>query len=139
MLDGDLEAFVSKISWELSNSRNRSIKVIVSPLALLLKSEPARLVFGQHGGVGYLTKLLKLQGSHANAQLLYELTFCIWTLTFHEELKQGACVRASLRHCVDNPSHGCMGVRMANDKSRDPSINELTFSFPNPPNRLDRR
>lgn len=92
MLDGDLEAFVSKISWELSNSRNKSIKVIVSPLALLLKSEKARLVFGQHGGVGYLTKLLKLQGSHGNAQLLYELAFCIWTLTFHEELKQGACV-----------------------------------------------
>lgn len=90
MLNGDLEAFVSKVSWELSNSRNKSIKVIVSPLALLLKSGKARLAFGQHGGVGYLTKLLKLQGSHGNAQLLYELTFCIWTLTFHEELKQGA-------------------------------------------------
>lgn len=93
MLDGDLEAFVSKVSWELSNSRNKSIKVIVSPLALLLKSEKARLAFGQHGGVGYLTKLLKLQGSHGNAQLLYELTFCIWTLTFHEELKQGESSR----------------------------------------------
>ena len=38
-----------------------SHQVIVSPLALLLRSEKARLVFGQHGGVGYLTKLLKLQ------------------------------------------------------------------------------
>lgn len=88
VLDGDLEAFVSKVSWELSNSRNTSIKAVVSPLALLLRSERARLAFGEHGGVGYLTKLLKLQGSHGNAQLLYELAFCIWTLTFHEELKQ---------------------------------------------------
>lgn len=26
------------------------------------------------------------QGSHGNAQLLYELTFCIWTLSFHESV-----------------------------------------------------
>lgn len=108
VLDGDLEAFVSKVSWELSNSRNKAIKAVVSPLALLLRSERARLVFGEHGGVGYLTKLLKLQGSHGNAQLLYELAFCIWTLTFHEDLKQGASVRPSvIRLCLHDrpPNH----------------------------------
>uniref|UniRef100_I2CP76 V-type proton ATPase subunit H n=1 Tax=Nannochloropsis gaditana (strain CCMP526) TaxID=1093141 RepID=I2CP76_NANGC len=88
VMDGDLDGFVSRICSELSNSRNPSIKVIVSPLALLLRTEKSRLVFGAHGGVGFLTKLLKLQGSRGNAQLLYELIFCLWTLTFHEELKQ---------------------------------------------------
>ncbi|EWM20792.1 v-type h+-transporting atpase 54 kd subunit [Nannochloropsis gaditana] len=60
-MDGDLDGFVSRICSELSNSRNPSIKVIVSPLALLLRTEKSRLVFGAHGGVGFLTKLLKLQ------------------------------------------------------------------------------
>jgi hypothetical protein len=28
-----------------------------------------------------------VQGTHGNAQLLYELTFCIWTLSFHEQAR----------------------------------------------------
>jgi hypothetical protein len=28
-----------------------------------------------------------MQGTHGNAQLLYELTFCIWTLSFHEQVR----------------------------------------------------
>ena len=63
-------------------------------LTILLRRNEARRVFAQHGGVGYLTKLLKgAKGgggggggasSSANAQLLYELTFSLWTLSFDE-------------------------------------------------------
>ncbi|KAH8051013.1 proton-transporting ATPase [Aureococcus anophagefferens] len=43
----------------------------------------ARTAFAAHGGVGYVTKLLKKPGhDSANAQLLYELTFCLWALSF---------------------------------------------------------
>lgn len=64
VLKGDLEGFINKISWELSNSKSKAIKVLVPSLALLLRQESARLLFGAHGGVGYLTKLLKLQVGH---------------------------------------------------------------------------
>jgi hypothetical protein len=63
ILRGDLEEFVSKITWELSNSRSKAIRVLVPALAVLLRNETGRLAFGRHGGVGYLTKLLKLQVS----------------------------------------------------------------------------
>lgn len=87
VLQGDLEGFVSSMSWELSNSRSKAIRALIPPLSVLLRSDEARLAFGAHGGVGYITKLLKLQGSHGQAQLLYELTFCLWALSFQEQLK----------------------------------------------------
>ena len=52
-------------------------------LTILLRVARARTAFAAHGGVGYVTKLLKKPGTDsANAQLLYELTFCLWALSF---------------------------------------------------------
>ena len=61
MLRGDLEGFLNLITGELSNSKSPAIKVLVPALSVLLRNETARITFGQMGGVGYVTKLLKLQ------------------------------------------------------------------------------
>mmetsp|Transcript_108055 Transcript_108055/g.314315 ORF Transcript_108055/g.314315 Transcript_108055/m.314315 type:complete len:289 (+) Transcript_108055:87-953(+) len=84
-----MDSFVSWLCEQLTNSRNNNLamRAAVGALTILLRREEARLLFGQHGGIGYLTKLLKMQGAGANAQLLYELTFCLWTLSFCEEVK----------------------------------------------------
>jgi V-type H+-transporting ATPase subunit H len=56
---------------------------------VLLRSEKARIIFAKQGGISYITKLLRMQGGDsANAQLLYALCFCLWSLTLAEE---GAC------------------------------------------------
>ncbi len=60
------------------------MRVIVPSLCILLRLPAARSVFVEHGGVGYVTKLLKLSGS-SDLQLTYELCFCLWTLSFAEE------------------------------------------------------
>ena len=82
---GPLEPFVQWLCDQLAASRGGAapgVRAAVPALTILLRREDARALFGRHGGVGYLTKLLKAQGAAANAQLLYELSFCLWTLSF---------------------------------------------------------
>ena len=59
----------------------------VRALTILLRRNDARPMFGARHGINYLTKLLKSQGSMSNAQLLYELTFCLWALSFCDEIR----------------------------------------------------
>lgn len=84
-----MEKFINWLCEQLGNSRknNPSMRAAVLALTILLRRNEARNLFGQHGGIGYLTKLLKNQGAGANAQLLYELTFCLWTLSFCKEVR----------------------------------------------------
>jgi hypothetical protein len=65
------------------------VTAAVRALALLARRRDARKLFCQNGGVGYLTKLLRLSKSggsggsqQPNAQLMYELTFSLWALSF---------------------------------------------------------
>ena len=87
--DSPMESFVGWLCEQLTNSRNNNaaMRAAVAALTILLRREAARILFSQNGGIGYLTKLLKMQGAGANAQLLYELTFCLWTLSYCEEVK----------------------------------------------------
>jgi hypothetical protein len=80
------------------------VAAAVRALALLLRRSDARKLFCQNGGVGYLTKLLRHSKSGAtpggggggsggsaqqpNAQLMYELTFSLWALSFDEDAQQ---------------------------------------------------
>ena len=75
------------LSTSGSESGSNAVKLILPSLCILLRDQECRRRFGEHGGVGYLTKVLRLQGSIGNPQYLYEVTFCIWILTFEENLK----------------------------------------------------
>ena len=111
-LDVSPEPFVNWLCDQLSASRTAKVHAAVPALTILLRATPARDVFAEHGGVGYLTKLLKRSftpkdaapqtispwaGSmppgtafaggatapapSSTAQMQYELTFCLWTLS----------------------------------------------------------
>ena len=87
--DADCEPFVCWLCDQLSASRGgkSDVKAAVPALTILLRATRARDVFAEHGGVGYLTKLLKRslgapsEADQSTAQMLYELTFCLWTLS----------------------------------------------------------
>jgi len=85
------DTYLSHVCGVLSESGSESgssvVKLILPSLCILLREKQCRLDFGAHGGVGLLTKVLRLQGSIGDPQYLYEVTFCIWTLTFEEQLK----------------------------------------------------
>ena len=83
--DADGDAFVAWLCEQLASSRGERshVRAAVPALTILLRVARARTAFAAHGGVGYVTKLLKKPGhDSANAQLLYELTFCLWALSF---------------------------------------------------------
>jgi len=67
----------------LTEGKGRSavMRIAVQALSILLKDTKVRLLFGEKEGVFYLSKLLRQQGGEANAQLLYEITFSLWTLS----------------------------------------------------------
>ena len=88
-----------------SSSGGEVVAAAVRALALLLRRSDARKLFCQNGGVGYLTKLLRHSksgatsgggvggsgggsGQQPNAQLMYELTFSLWALSFDEDAQQ---------------------------------------------------
>ncbi|KAJ8601127.1 hypothetical protein CTAYLR_008826 [Chrysophaeum taylorii] len=83
--EAPVEDFVSWLCEQLSTSRSRQseVKAAVPALTILLRAARARAVFAEHGGVGYVTKLLK-RPETTNAQMQYELTFALWTLSFDD-------------------------------------------------------
>ena len=85
------ERFIVWLCDQLSNpvQNEPMMNAAVGALTILLRRNEARPMFGAQprNGIKYLTKLLKSQGTMNNAQLLYELTFCLWALSFCEEIR----------------------------------------------------
>lgn len=60
------------------------MKCAVKSLMVLLRQEVARRAFTNKRGIETLATLVRLNGS--DAQLLYELCFCLWILTFDAQI-----------------------------------------------------
>ncbi|RLN36689.1 hypothetical protein BBJ28_00021212 [Nothophytophthora sp. Chile5] len=74
-------------------SRSNVTRAAVASMMVLLRFEKARVVFVKQGGVPPVVELL--QNSQNRAQLAYELTFILWTLTFcHEAIEKFAAMKA---------------------------------------------
>lgn len=91
------DALQSLISWLTSNlqsSNGTSLGVITPTLMVLSSCRMARIAFCRAGGIGYLSRHLSRQKffntsssstktiSSVSVQHLYELCFCLWTMTF---------------------------------------------------------
>jgi V-type H+-transporting ATPase subunit H len=75
--------FNSIVTWcinNLSYTSNVGFEDVIPVLVSLFKSEQARDVFLQNGGLILIINLIKKIGANGNAQQLYELTFLVWTL-----------------------------------------------------------
>ncbi|CAM9327116.1 unnamed protein product [Discosporangium mesarthrocarpum] len=92
-LKANAEVLLQWICDQLSGGRAQSLGVrgAVQSLCVLLRTEEARLSFAHRGGVGYLNTLLRMQArtaSMCNSQLLYELCFCLWSMSLCDEARQ---------------------------------------------------
>ncbi len=75
------------IEIEEGRASSSSVRVAVTALTVLLRQKDARLMFAAKGGVTQLNSMLRMQGGDStNTQLLYELCFCLWCLSFEEEV-----------------------------------------------------
>ena len=94
-----LNALVLWVLSELQSSAAKSLTLVTTTLAVLLTCPEARAIFQKNGGVGYLARHLRGRGvvrrpgeSGASAQQIYELCFCLWTLTY--DLNTDASLRS---------------------------------------------
>ena len=99
-----LQALVSWIASQLQSSAGTSLSLVIPSLMTLMTCPEARTKFQNSGGIGYLSRHLRMRhnGSSntrsrvpvagASVQQLYELCFCMWTLTY--ECNTLAAVRA---------------------------------------------
>jgi V-type H+-transporting ATPase subunit H len=86
-----LESFVSWMTARLQSSAKRALSVVTPSLTVLLVSRDAREIFNKAGGIGYLARHLRVRktqsdtkqiGAGASCQQLYELSYCLWLMSF---------------------------------------------------------
>lgn len=106
-----LEALTAWIVTQLKSSSGAYIGLALPAMTALMGCTESRLLFAASGGIKYLSRHLRAGGAKksssgkdkkkpsaaagggsASVQQLYELTFCLWTMTY--ELNGSASVRA---------------------------------------------
>lgn len=95
-----LQALVSWIASQLQSSAGSSLSLVIPALMALMSCPEPRTIFANSGGIGYLSRHLKRRQigaikrskiAGASVQQLYELCFCMWTLTY--DCNSSAAVR----------------------------------------------
>jgi len=102
-----LQALVSWITSQLQSSASASLSLVTPTLTNIVRCSEARLIFAVSGGIGYLSRHIRVKNKGtvstessrkmkgidggASVQQLYELCFCLCTLTF--ECNSSATVR----------------------------------------------
>lgn len=99
-----LEALTAWIVSQLKSSSSQTVGLAIPAMSALMGPTESRLLFAASGGIKYLSRQLRSGGkktskaesqsktSSASVQQLYELTFCLWTMTY--ELNGSYSIRA---------------------------------------------
>lgn len=94
-----LQALISWITSQLQSSASSSLSLVTPTLTSLMTCPEARTMFANSGGIGYLSRHLRngtkggKTNSGATVQQLYELCFCLWTITY--ECNSSAMIRST--------------------------------------------
>ena len=100
-----LEAITAWIVSQLKNASGTLVAICTPALKILMDAPETRNLFCKSGGIKYMSRQLRVgsKAKHiatsdkkkmgqASVQQLYEITFCMWTLTY--ELNRSAVIRA---------------------------------------------
>jgi len=79
----DLNFYLTWLKDQLMSAGNEYIQTTARCLQMMLRTESYRLAFAEMGGVGVLTSVLS---GRVNFQIQYQLTFCLWVMTFSPAL-----------------------------------------------------
>lgn len=79
----------SLVAWicdmlQLGLEKPQATQIALPSLTILLRRETCRQPFTAKGGISLIVQTLNKIGRNGNAQQLYELTFCLWTLSLGE-------------------------------------------------------
>jgi V-type H+-transporting ATPase subunit H len=109
-----LAALISWITSQLQSSASSSLSLVTPTLTALMSCPEARILFANSGGIGYLSRHLRTgskgtkraAGGTATVQQLYELCFCLWTLTY--ECNTSSSIRTTFAR--DNAVHSLVDL-----------------------------
>lgn len=83
-MDGtDLTFYLAWLKDQLLVTGNEYIQTVARCLQMMLRIEKYRLAFAEMGGVATLAQVLS---GRVNFQIQYQLTFCLWVMTFSPQL-----------------------------------------------------
>ena len=86
-----LNALLSWISSQLQSSSGVNVSLVTPALIALMNCPEARSIFANSGGIGYISRHLRSnqrmnikskKANNTSVQQLYELTFCVWAMTY---------------------------------------------------------
>lgn len=86
-LEGDLQAFVT---WLVDQFQRNPIENLLPPLCMIMRKESAREALAKANGIHMIVGRLFKIGVNGNAQHLYELVFCLWTISLDRKIDQTA-------------------------------------------------
>jgi len=96
-----MEALNSWIITQLKNSSGNIVGICSPALMVMMDAYESRMLFSQAGGIKYIARQLRTENGKndkkqkvgaGSVQQLYELTFCLWILTY--ELNRSHNIRA---------------------------------------------
>jgi len=85
MQGADLQFYLTKLKDELNDVNNEYIQSVARCLQMMLRIDEYRIAFVALDGVNSMIKVL---GVKANFQIQYQLSFCLWVLTFNPKIAE---------------------------------------------------
>jgi len=81
--EGDLPALIEWVNRKLESTELGVFDSAIPVVTSLVKNGTARELFIKAGGLNNIVSVMQRLGSNGNAQLIYELSFILWTLSLN--------------------------------------------------------
>lgn len=100
--DGEINSLVSWICEQLSSPVEGAPEVAIPALTILLRRDTSRTLFADRHGINILVQILAKLGPNGNGQQIYDICFCLWTMSLGDSTDLNAfLVSGSIRYLVD--------------------------------------
>ena len=94
--DGEYNSFIAWICEMLNSNNPSSVEIAVPAMTILVRSQTYRRPLLAKNCVGMIGRLLVKLGTNGNAQMIYELCFCLWSLTLEEDCDMQPFINANI-------------------------------------------
>ncbi len=100
--DGEVNSLISWICDQLLSPVSNTVDLALPALSILLRRESARQIFADRHGIHSLVSMLAKLGPNGNSQQIYDVVFCLWTMSLGDNADVGAFLSSgSIRYLVD--------------------------------------
>lgn len=81
---GEVNSLISWLCEMLQSDTQGATEIAIPALTVLMRRESCRRPFSAKGGIAIIVSVLTKLGRNGNAQHLYDLGFCLWTLSLDD-------------------------------------------------------